>query len=461
MDTLLQLVPARSWWALGGLAAVLAGALLWSIFGSAATVVDCRGITTRPGGLFNVVAQERGPVGSILVRMGDLVSKGQTLATIEQPLLNVETRAASAELSCLRAEHADIVKMFGEENVRYLAALKRQQSTLESSIAARERRRQDIRKELEVIRPALKEQRKEIETLVASLQERVRAERQLLQGLIRAARSDAVAARDLENGRRDVTNVEDRLNVARADLARHEVTALQTETTARREEDQAELAIQEYSVQLATLAREDVERSTRQKERLYALLSKVYAAEDRLRLLESRQQLSQVVSNYDGRVVEVKADPGQVISAGATVVVVEMAQQPLLVHAFVPAWGGKKVKPGMRVEVTPALVQREEFGYIIGTVRFVSLFPLSEEGMLQLIPDRRTVDLLTSQGSTFAVEVEIESDPATPSGYRWSTGRGPDLTMDTGMFCQARVITREQPPITLVVPALRKLFGVE
>jgi HlyD family secretion protein len=461
VDTLLQLVPARAWWALGGLGVVIAGALFWSVFGSVATVVDCRGIISRPGGLYNAVAQEGGPVGTVLVKLGDTVYKGQTLAKIEQPLLNVETRATRAELSCLRAENADIVKMCREDDLRYQAALTKQQSTLENSIAARERRRQDIRKELEATRPALKEQRKQLEALVAALEERVKAERTLLERLIQASRSNAVSARDLETARRDFTDLEDRLNVARADVARHGVTAVTTETTARREEDQAEAAIQGYAVQLATLAREDVERSTRQKERLYANLSKVYAAEDRLRLLESRQQLTQVVSNWDGRVVEVKADPGQVVRTGATVVVIEVANQSLVMYAFVPAWGGKKVKQGMKVEVTPAMVQREEFGYMVGTVRLVSPFPLSEEGLLLLIPDRRTVDLLTSQGSTFALEVEIESDPATPSGYRWSTGRGPNLAMESGTFCQARVITREQPPITLVLPALRRLFGVE
>jgi HlyD family secretion protein len=276
-----------------------------------------------------------------------------------------------------------------------------------------------------------------------------------------AGRSGAVSDRDLETTRRGVTELEDRLNVARADLARQEVTAVQAETTARRDDDQAEAAIQGYAVQLATLAREEVERSTRQKERLFAKQSAVDAAEDRLRLLEARQRITQVVSDWDGRVVEVKVDPGQVVRTGAPVVAIEVAHQSLVMYAFAPAWGGKKLKPGMKVELTPALIQRAEYGYIVGTVRTVSPFALSEEGLHQLIPNRDIVGLLTSQGATFAIEVEMESDPATPSGYRWSTGRGPELTIESGMFCQSRVITREQPPITLVLPALRKVFGVE
>jgi HlyD family secretion protein len=168
-DTLLQLVPARSWWALGGLGAVIAGALYWSVFGTVATVVECRGIITRPGGLFNAVAQEQGPVGAVLVKVGDTVSRGQVLAHIEQPLLNVETPAARAELARLRSEHDEIVKLAREDDVRYLAAVAKQKSTLENSIAARERRRQDIHKELDAIRPALTEQRQQLESLIADL----------------------------------------------------------------------------------------------------------------------------------------------------------------------------------------------------------------------------------------------------------------------------------------------------
>jgi HlyD family secretion protein len=444
------------------LGAVLAGALLWGMFGSVATVVDCRGIITRPGGLFNAVAQEGGPIGNILVRVGDTVSKGQTLAKIDQPLLSVETPAASAELARLSAEYAEIVKLSQEDDVRYRAALTKQQATLESSIAARERRRLDLRKELEVARPALNEQRNRLNALVAGLERRARAEHDLLEGLGKAASRGAVTPRDLEAARRDYSETEDRLNVARSDVARHEVTALQAETTARLEEDQAVAAIQGYTVQLATLAREEVERSTRQKERLFAKRSAVDAAADRLRVLEARQRITtNVVSNWDGRVVEVKVDPGHVVRTGEPVVAIEVAEQLLLLNAFVPAWGGKKVKPGMRAELTPAMVERAEYGYIVGTVRTVSPFPVSEESLHELIPNKGIVELLTSQGATFATEVVIEDDPATKSGYHWSTGRGPDLLLESGMFCNVRIITREQPPLTLVVPALRKVFGVE
>jgi HlyD family secretion protein len=461
-DTLLQVVPARSWWALGGLSAVLAGVLLWGVFGSVATTIDGQGIITRPGGLFNAVANDGGPIATVLVKVGDTVQKGDLLARIQHPLRRGETNAARAEHARLRSEYDEFVKLLGEGDARYLAALAKQRATLEGAIAAHERNRRDIGKGLQASRVALRQQRKVLEALVGGLEQRVKAERPLLDKLSQEVRTGAAAARDLETARRDIAALEDRLNVARADLARHEVTAVEVEMTARREEDRAEDSIQGYDVQLSTLAREEVERSTRQKEQLLAKRSAVAAAEDRLRFLEARQRAcSEVVSNWDGRVVEIPVDPGQVVLTGATVVAIEVGEPTLVVSTFVPAWGAKKIKPGMKVEVTPAVVQRAEYGYMVGTVRSVSPFTSSPEGAYQQIPNKAIVEQLTRGGANLYIEVEPQRDPATPSGYHWSTGRGPDLAIESGMFCQVRVVTREQAPVTLLLPALRKFFGAE
>jgi ATP-binding cassette subfamily C protein len=80
------------------------------VFGSVATTVDGQGIFTRPGGLYNAVANDAGPIRTILVRVGDTVRKGQTLARIEHPLQGVETNAARAELARLRAECAEAAR---------------------------------------------------------------------------------------------------------------------------------------------------------------------------------------------------------------------------------------------------------------------------------------------------------------------------------------------------------------
>jgi HlyD family secretion protein len=57
-------------------------------------------------------------------------------------------------------------------------------------------------------------------------------------------------------------------------------------------------------------------------------------------------------------------------------------------------------------------------------------------------------------GAPIAVRAELLSDKDTPSGYRWSSGTGPDVTLTSGTQCSAAVVTRTHRPIALVFPAL-------
>ena len=55
--------------------------------------------------------------------------------------------------------------------------------------------------------------------------------------------------------------------------------------------------------------------------------------------------------------------------------------------------------------------------------------------------------------------VELERDPATPSGYKWSSSRGPDIKINGGTLGQADVVVSSLPLLSLVIPPLRQYFG--
>jgi len=54
----------------------------------------------------------------------------------------------------------------------------------------------------------------------------------------------------------------------------------------------------------------------------------------------------------------------------------------------------------------------------------------------------------------------MERAADTPSGFRWSSSRGPDTIIGPGTLCSAQIVTRKQKPITLVFPFLKKLMGL-
>ena len=101
-----------------------------------------------------------------------------------------------------------------------------------------------------------------------------------------------------------------------------------------------------------------------------------------------------------------------------------------------------------------------DYGYLIARVAAVSEAPATQQGMLSLLGNQRLVEGFTEKGAPIAIEAELELDPETTSGFRWSSSKGPPFEIRSGTLCSARVITQQQPPITLVIPLLKELFGI-
>ncbi len=92
---------------------------------------------------------------------------------------------------------------------------------------------------------------------------------------------------------------------------------------------------------------------------------------------EDLRTKSQIVSEYTGRILEVTASVGQIVSAGQRLGAIE-TEDPngkLLAVAYFQVSDGKKIEPGMDVRITPTTVERERYGSIIGKVAYG--FPIS------------------------------------------------------------------------------------
>jgi HlyD family secretion protein len=169
---------------------------------------------------------------------------------------------------------------------------------------------------------------------------------------------------------------------------------------------------------------------------------------------------SRILSPAAGRVVEVKVSPGTVLTVGTPVIEIETAGRTLEATIFMPPDRGKNVRPGMVVHVEPTMIVREEFGAIIGQVVAISEFPVTPQGMAADLHNDTLVKRFSQDGAPYAAKVRLEPDSTTTSGYRWSSGKGPPLRLSSGTLARAEVTTREQAPIELVIPALKRLSGV-
>lgn len=218
----------------------------------------------------------------------------------------------------------------------------------------------------------------------------------------------------------------------------------------------------EVGQEVARLAQPDLEQSIalgEERMRVARDAASIDTERRQLQLLRTqRDRLSSVRSPYEGRVIEMLIDSGAVVQAGQPVVVLERPDRQLDCYVFVPM-AGKRIRPGMTVRVVPSGVSWEEYGYIVGTVTSISDAPLSPVAMNVYLHNETLVRQFSAQGAAYLVVVDLAEDQATPSGLRWTSGDGPPLQFGSGTLVTATTTLREQPPITLVVPALRRWFG--
>ncbi len=210
--------------------------------------------------------------------------------------------------------------------------------------------------------------------------------------------------------------------------------------------------------QLQELSEQQLSLSTEKERELFDLDSQIAAIQRRLELSElGYSQATQITSPYAGRVVAIETEEGALISPGTSLLDLEKTDVPLETYAFIKI--GKKIHPGMEVQVSPTTVQVEEFGFMLGQVATVSEVQASAEGLERLLHNRLLAQELSAGGDPFIVGISLKTDAHTASGFRWSSPEGPPLKIDSGTRCQVRIVLRKERPISLVIPALKSLLG--
>jgi len=133
----------------------------------------------------------------------------------------------------------------------------------------------------------------------------------------------------------------------------------------------------------------------------------------------------------------------------------------MLSVSYFPAKDGKNIQPGMAVQVMPDNVERSRFGGILGKVISVSPLPVTREGAVNTVGNAEMVQaLLTGPGSWVEVTAQLQDDPASKSGYRWSSSRGPNVRISPGTTTTARVTLERRAPASYVIPSLREASGI-
>lgn len=400
LDLLMRVISPIGWIALIPLLIIIIMIVLWGWFGSVPTKVGGRCILINPVGLANVTAFSPGRVTKVLVHVGDLIKAGQEVARVAQPELADRIDNAKSRLREL------------ESLGRIARNFARRTTELEAQKLAQQRQN-------------LTGQLRAVEERAGILRQRLTTQQKLLeQGLI--------------------TNQQ----------------LLQT----RQELVQSGLDMENIRGQVKQLALRRLETDKQTHNEVARIVSQINEAQRKLdSLLQSSKQMTIVTSPYNGRVVDIKVDVGSLVGQGSALVGVEKAGgegRRLQAVIYVPAADGRKVLVNMSVQITPSTVKREEYGYMLGTVTYVSDYPATVQDMMLLLQNEALVKEL--MGSAPPTEIRADLIPEKNlSGYRWSSPAGPPVQIRSGTLCNAEIVVFEQRPISLVIPALKKALSLD
>jgi NHLM bacteriocin system secretion protein len=224
--------------------------------------------------------------------------------------------------------------------------------------------------------------------------------------------------------------------------------------------DEIQTKQQEIEAEKAKLVQQNLEKEIDKTNEIQEIKRKIAQLE--LQLTKD----SKVISQYDGRVLELSAVSGQFVNVGNSLGSIE-AENPdkkMLSVVYFSDKDGKQIKQGMTVQVTPSVVKRERYGGIIGQVTQVSPFPVTKQEMSVLIGNENLANNLAQSVSNHAaliqVFVELEEDKSNISEYEWSSSNGPPLQISTGTTAQVRVKIGQVAPISYVIPIFRSLTGI-
>jgi HlyD family secretion protein len=400
LDQIMRVTSPIGWASLVGCMVLIAMTIVWGVYGSIPTKVIGQGILVEKGSLFDVVAMGEGQILDVFTDVDEKVEAGQIVARISQPDLHHKLEEAKRTLDHLLEERTFVNQLGSEIHISRTQHIKQQRKTLLDSIRLSESRLDDLHERVEL----------------------------------------------------------------HQDLLKKGIVSRKTYLDARAEYNAVLQEVLKYREQLSALPATSFQATSERKKEQIDVERRIIHAEEDLDSIKDRLDLaSRVISPKAGRVNEVFKSPGAFLRLGEALINLETSSpdDTFYVSAYFSPDQGKRIKPGMTMLVAPSVARREEYGVAIGEVVNVSAFPASTRGMMHILGNEKLVEMLSKNGPPIKVRAKLLKDKNSFSGFKWSSGKGAPVKLQSGTMCQAEVVVKEQRPISLLIPYLKKaMLGV-
>lgn len=402
LDNLLQVTSPKGWIALAGIGVLILTAVLWAVMGRIPTKLTGRQcILVKNGGVNIVTTSASGRLSDLAVEAGDKVTRGQIIGRLEQYDLLQKIKVNEARLKEVQSQYKQAV------------ALAAQSATLRAATAA--------------------QQRLNLNTQLASADQRARLLKDRIDSQSSLFEQGLITKQTLIASQLELAAVQLEAENIKAQFKQLEVSRLEASKQSDHEVEQASNQLEDVKRSLALMARE-------------------------------ARNFTSIVSPYTGRVLEVKATEGQLVDRGTHLISIESSGadiNEIEAYVYLPAADGKKVSNGMKVEISPSTVKREEFGFLPAFVTSVADYPSTDQGLMRVFGNDKLVQQLSGTMAPIQILASLKPSSRNPSRYEWSTRSGPPFAIQSGTSCSALITLSEQRPIELVLPILRKVAGFD
>lgn len=399
LDTLMHITSPRGWIALLSIGFLLLMVVLWSIFGEIPIKIYGKGILVNKGGVFRVKTAGAGEVTEVHIREGFRVNKGDLLLKLAQPQLLDQLAEEEATLAEFRQKLNTLTSFYTSDTTSQQENIEKQRANLKIQI-------------------------ENLQTQVQWYKEKIVIQKKLLQrGLIT---------------KQNLIDSENSYNEALLSVKKIQAQLTNTQTT-----------------ELEFLNKKNID--------LEDAKAQVVTQEAKVKDVKDQIELYSVIRSPDsGRVLSVPVREGDRISASTTVVTIESdTQKDSQLQAVIYILGqGKQAAKGMTAQVSPVTVKKEKFGSLLATVTDISEFPISTEGMIEMLGNQNLAEELSRSGSPIQIIADLIPDSNLPSGYKWTSSLGPGVQVTSGVICSASIIIIQKQPIQLVIPYAKYFFGL-
>ena len=340
-------------------------------------------------GVLQVTAEHPGTITSIKVKVGDRVEYNQTIAILDQKLIEHKLSSTQEKLDALNENIEDIKDLQSKD--------KEERTKIEHNVS---------------------EARQEFDALKATTMKRLRQRKEDLtklheEGLIQF----------------------DQYNLLFDQIEKTEESFIQDKRmalTEKKEEQRKERADERELLQKRLEAR--------QLEIEVTLLHKQIDKQGELR------------SHISGRVVEITSSVGDFLSPGSPVILVQpdSGEDKMTFVVFISSEQAKPVKVNMDTELQLSAFPPTKYGKLMAKVKDVSPMPLSSSGLMKELRNDQLVQRITEVGSPFMVKVDIVRDDQ--GEFKWSSQSDGERELQVGMVGQGSIITRWERLIWLLLP---------